>query len=122
MDKLKFILIFIYYISIKKCQYVKLEKEMSEQIQTYLIYCKKGLLIQGSKNKVKNPKISVVIPMFNEEKHLLLALRSVQNQSLRDLEIICVNDKSTDNSLKLLKKLKKEDPRIKIIINIKLIL
>ena len=44
-------------------------------------------------------KISVVIPVFNVEEFLEECLDSITNQSLKDIEIICVNDGSTDNSL-----------------------
>lgn len=61
-------------------------------------------------------KISVIIPVFNVEKYLEESVRSVINQSYRNLEIICVNDGSTDNSLSILEELANEDQRI-IVIN-----
>lgn len=68
--------------------------------------------------KAKKPKISVIIPVYNTEKYLPLCLDSLINQTLRELEIICVNDGSKDNSLKILNKYKTKDNRIKVI-NIK---
>ena len=65
----------------------------------------------------ENPKISIIIPMYNEEKNAVKVIRSVQNQSLQNLEIICVNDNSKDNTLSVLEELQKEDPRIKILTN-----
>ena len=59
--------------------------------------------------------ISVIIPVYNVEKYLRECLDSVLNQSFDDLEIICVNDGSTDNSLNILKEYHKKDARIKII-------
>ena len=53
-------------------------------------------------------KISVIMPVYNDEKHLEDALNSIINQSLDDIEIICVNDASTDNSLNILKKFQKK--------------
>ena len=50
--------------------------------------------------------LSIVIPFYNVEKYLKRCLDSVINQSLRELEIICVNDGSTDGSLALLEKYK----------------
>ena len=44
-------------------------------------------------------KVSVIIPVYNTEKYLRECLDSVINQSLKDIEIICINDGSTDNSL-----------------------
>ena len=61
------------------------------------------------------PKISVIIPVYNVEKYLGWCLDSVIHQTLQDIEIICVNDGSTDNSLKILEDYAKRDNRIKII-------
>lgn len=60
-------------------------------------------------------KISIIIPIYNTGKYLTKCLDSVINQTLKDLEIICVNDGSTDNSLDILKIYAKKDSRIKII-------
>lgn len=60
-------------------------------------------------------KLSVIIPIYNVENYLEKCLDSVCNQSLRDIEIICINDGSTDNSLNILKDYASKDPRIKII-------
>ena len=61
------------------------------------------------------PEISVVIPIFNVEKYLEECLNSVIHQSFEDIEIICINDGSTDNSLNILRKYEKKDNRIRII-------
>lgn len=63
----------------------------------------------------KNIKISIIIPVYNTSKYLKRCITSITNQSLKEIEIICVNDGSTDNSLEILKKYGKEDNRIKII-------
>lgn len=60
-------------------------------------------------------KISIVVPVYNGEKYLYRALDSIIFQSLKEIEIICVNDASTDNSLSILKEYENEDARIKII-------
>lgn len=67
--------------------------------------------------KSNSPLISVIIPVYNVEKYLEQCLKSVINQSYKNLEIICVNDSSTDNSLSILKKYANIDSRIKIIEN-----
>lgn len=59
--------------------------------------------------------ISIIIPIYNVEKYLSQCLDSVINQTYKDLEIICVNDGSPDNSLKILEEYRKKDERIKII-------
>ncbi|MBR5626974.1 MAG: glycosyltransferase family 2 protein [Thermoguttaceae bacterium] len=61
-------------------------------------------------------KISVIIPVYNTEKYLGECLDSVLNQSFRDIEVIAVNDGSTDNSLKILEEHAQKDPRL-IIVN-----
>ena len=63
----------------------------------------------------KEIKISIIIPVYNTEKYLEKCLRSVLSQDLKEIEIICVNDGSTDNSLKILKEMKIEDERIVIV-------
>ncbi len=54
------------------------------------------------------PKVSVIIPVYNVEKYLRECLDSVVNQTLKDIEIICVNDGSTDNSLQILEEFAKD--------------
>ncbi len=61
------------------------------------------------------PKVSVIIPVFNVEKYLRQCLDSVVNQTLKDIEIICIDDGSTDNSLKILQEYASKDSRMKII-------
>lgn len=61
------------------------------------------------------PKISVIIPVYNVEKYLAECLTSVVNQTFKDIEIICVNDGSTDNSPKILEEFAQKDDRIRII-------
>ena len=60
--------------------------------------------------------ISVIIPIFNNENYISECLNSVIKQSLKNIEIICIDDGSTDKSLKILKKFKNIDKRIKIIL------
>ena len=64
---------------------------------------------------MSNPKISVIIPVYNVEKYLNRCLDSIVNQTLEDIEVICVNDGSTDNSLQILKEYASKDSRIKIV-------
>lgn len=60
-------------------------------------------------------KISVIIPVYNVEKYLAQCIESIINQTLKDIEIICINDGSTDLSKDILLKYKKQDERIIII-------
>lgn len=66
-------------------------------------------------SKTSNIKLSVIIPVYNASIHLDKCLTSVINQTLSNIEIICINDGSTDNSLDILQKYSKLDKRIKII-------
>lgn len=61
------------------------------------------------------PKISVIVPVYNTEKYLPKCLDSLIAQTLSDIEIICVNDASTDGSLQILNQYAGKDNRIKII-------
>ena len=80
--------------------------------------CLKGININNIRFKVfKEIKITIIIPVYNTGEIIKSVLKSVQNQNFIDLEIIIVNDFSKDNTLEILKKLKKEDSRIKIINN-----
>ena len=64
---------------------------------------------------MSTPKVSVVIPCYNVENFLRECLDSVVNQTLRDIEIICVNDGSTDTTLSILQEYADRDSRIRII-------
>jgi len=57
-------------------------------------------------------KISILIPVYNVELYLEECLNSVIHQTEKDLEIVCVDDASTDQSLKILKKYAERDTRI----------
>lgn len=61
------------------------------------------------------PKVSMIVPIYNTSKFLSQCLNSILNQTLRDIEVICVNDGSTDNSLSIIENYAKNDSRVKII-------
>lgn len=60
-------------------------------------------------------KVSVIIPIYNSEKYLIECLNSASNQSLKDIEIICVNDGSVDKTPQILDNYGNKDSRVKII-------
>lgn len=62
-----------------------------------------------------NIKVSIVVPVYNVEKYLSQCLDTLINQTLKEIEIICVNDGSKDSSETILKAYQIKDPRIKII-------
>src|SRR5690242_9188533 len=63
------------------------------------------------------PLVSVIIPCFNAEKFVEDAVHSIMQQSYPNLEIIAIDDCSTDSTLNALKKLCAEDARIKLLMN-----
>ncbi len=62
-------------------------------------------------------KVSIIIPVYNAQNFLSDCLESLIGQTLKELEIICINDGSTDKSIEILRKYHKIDPRIKVISN-----
>ena len=61
-----------------------------------------------------NNTVSIIVPIYNKEKYLEKCLDSILGQTYRDLEIILVDDGSTDNSLAICQRYAEKDPRIKI--------
>ena len=64
---------------------------------------------------MNQPKVSVIIPVYNAEPYLRQCLDSVVNQTLKDIEIICVDDGSTDGSAELLRRLGESEPRLRLL-------
>lgn len=60
-------------------------------------------------------KISAILPVYNVEQYIKDCLDSIINQTMDDIEIICVNDGSLDNTLQVLEEYAQKDARIKII-------
>ena len=58
--------------------------------------------------------VSIIVPIYNAEKYLAESLECLINQTYKNIEIICINDGSTDNSLKILEEYTRKDSRIKI--------
>ncbi|MDR1418248.1 MAG: glycosyltransferase [Endomicrobium sp.] len=65
----------------------------------------------------QNPKVSIIVPVYNVEKYFPRCLDSLLNQTLKDIEIICVEDCSTDNSRFVLKEYEQRDSRVKVLYN-----
>ena len=86
--------------------------------RNYLNKCLEGLLFNHKEFTISiEPKITIIVPLYNDEQIIKPVIRSIQNQKMLDIEIILVNDNSNDNSLNTIEGMKKEDPRIKIINN-----
>ena len=79
----------------------------------------KGIIIQDKQKFIlsENPIASAVIPLYNCKAFVIRAITSIQNQNIYNLEIILVNDFSTDDIIPFIENLKREDPRIKLINN-----
>ena len=61
------------------------------------------------------PKVSVIVPVYNTEKYIERCLNSLLTQTFGDIEIIVINDGSTDKSMQVIERLAEEDSRIKVI-------
>ena len=72
-------------------------------------------LLQTMKERVKPPKVSVIVPVYNVQKYLHRCLDAILGQTLREIEIICVDDGSTDGSLAVLHAYKARDARIMVL-------
>ena len=97
-----------------------LKKKDKIKWDDFYYLCKNGKLIKSLNNKyVENPLISVIIPSFNKKKEIIASIRSIQNQSFNNIEIIIVDDCSTDHSIKIYNKLQKNDSRIRIFFHLK---
>ena len=99
-------------------QYVKMEKEEQKTILDYIsLSTKEDSSSKIVPSKIESPKISLIIPLYNSEKSIIPLINSIQNQTLKDIEIMCINDNSSDKTESLLIKIKKEDSRIITITN-----
>ena len=63
----------------------------------------------------ENKKISIIVPVYNVESYLPQCIESILKQTYQNLEIILVNDGSTDNSLSICKRYRELDPRIQVL-------
>lgn len=61
-----------------------------------------------------SPKVSVIIPVYNPGEYFTRCLDSVANQTLKDIEVICIDDGSTDSSVEILNEYSQKDPRFKV--------
>ena len=71
------------------------------------------IIIENNINYI--PKVSVIVPVYNTEEYLCKCLDSIIEQTLKEIEIICIDDGSNDNSLDILKNYAKKDKRITVI-------
>ena len=98
--------------------FIKLSGEMEQNVINAVTY-----ILSSSKPEIpkidlnQKPKISIIIPVYNEEKYIKNVLKSIQLQTIKEIEIIFIDDKSTDKSVKKILEYKKKDNRIRLIKN-----
>ena len=88
-----------------------------KEVNKWIYKCQNEILIRGILKSFKKPKISALITLYNSQNSIQTAVRSIQNQYFEDIEILIVDDFSSDNSSNIIKDLQREDGRIKIIKN-----
>lgn len=107
-------------INLKKEYYIDCNsyfrlKEYLSQYNFYNKYFKYDVIQKNIiKNAVLNPIVSVIIPVYNVEKYLVECIESIRKQTLSNIEIIFINDGSTDLSLEIIQEYVKKDKRISI--------
>ena len=97
----------------------KTENQEKYNYKSFGKLCVEEKLINSKKILNYTPIISVILPSFNKSSVIMKSVRSIQNQSFKDIEIIIVDDCSTDNSSIHFKYLLETDPRIRIFTHLK---
>ena len=93
-------------------------EESYNKAKKFLENNNKGILMQEIPTKIyDNPIASAVIPVYNSKQYISRAIKSIQNQNTPNIEIVLVNDFSTDDTLSFIEEIQKSDQRIKIIKN-----
>lgn len=93
--------------------------DKSEEIKyadKFYHFCQNGTLFNKIRERRrKEPKLSIIIPIYNNENDIKKILTSIENQSYKNIEIIIVDDASNDDSIKLIQEYQRKDKRIKVI-------
>jgi len=130
--KIIFILIKSYFImitlffndkTISRIKFILFYKRVHDDInniKSYYNFCNENTNIIKKFKKPNNIKVSIISPIYNRQKYIKRFLKSVQFQNFKDIEIILVDDKSTDNSNSIIEEYKKRDKRIILIKNKKI--
>ncbi|MCQ2819385.1 MAG: glycosyltransferase [archaeon] len=113
--KLIFLLFFLSVILRVKTDHFRPPQEIVDLINKKLTDIRAGRVIPTiPEEEIINPKVSVVVPCRNCHDYLRLALTSIQMQTLKELEIVFVEDGSTDDSYEIMQQFTKEDKRVRI--------
>ena len=116
------IIIYLLFFNINIISYINifftylLFQNEIKRIEKYLTVCN-SLNIAKKFKKYRYPKISIISAIYNKERFILRLLSSIQNQNFNNIEIILIDDCSSDNSAKIIKEYKKRDERIILIKN-----
>ena len=107
-----------FYLPHKK-SILSLNKSKINELEKGRIFLDKCLISKKNKKykKIKNPKLSVIMPLYNCEKTIRASLNSIIFQNMVNIEIILINDFSNDNTLKIIKNFKRYEQRIMLINN-----
>ena len=110
-----------YYKNMKPNDTFSEERKNMAKTDKFIELCKEGKLIYSKKINVNTsePLISIIIPVYNKKNEVIKTIRSIQNQSIRNIEIIIVDDLSTENATDIYNNLLTEDPRIRIFYQLK---
>jgi len=113
--------IFNEFFGKRPIELINLEYSLKQYKIKGLKYLKKikNSRLNNRTKKINKPKISILIPIYNCEKTIELTYKSIYFQNFKEIEIILINDKSSDNSYLILEKLRRYDRRIIIINNVK---
>ena len=104
----------------KEKDFIDINNNMTDiikKVNEYILNCQNDILTEGIKQSSNYPKITALTALYNSENTIKATIRSIQNQKMADIEILIIDDFSTDNSLKIIEDLQKEDKRIRIIRN-----
>lgn len=89
---------------------------IKEQFERSIFYQKEFSLTYKSRKNVE-PKVTVLMPVYNGQNYLFESIKSIQNQTFTNWELLIINDASTDNTVNIVKEYQKKDDRIRLITN-----
>ena len=116
--KFKLYIFFIFFISnIYYSKKYNIRDKILLKGRKYLNRCLKEKLNRKIYAEFVNPSVTVIIPVYNCQNSLKYTISSIQNQKMIEIEILLVNDKSSDDTISIIKNAQKTDKRIKLINN-----
>ncbi|WP_288379287.1 glycosyltransferase family 2 protein [uncultured Acinetobacter sp.] len=107
----------------KYIEFIKQNPDLGEIFQINIELCDRriqkisNVIIKNKIERVLKPKVSIIVPIYNVEEYIEQCVNSILQQTLDEIEVILVNDGSTDKSLEKIKKIAENDARVVIINN-----